>query len=784
MNSAHLKLALAALVGLLGLYFLRSGATGVFSARDDVQREREARLESIPEAEVTLPGGGVVREELVARGDGEGGDAAESVAERARTEVRIHIVCSVPFPEGAGGLRIYRGSRYESAYPEWQGEVDAEGKVTCALEPGDWWVALHAAPSTLFELRVPDAPEGIDWTQTLDHAHVVSGRCVDPGGSPVGGAEVFAAMDVDHRRAFPLLHANEDGRFRVLVGSRGEVVQLFAHTEALGTSLLTEVDPLDPTVEEVVITFAPRLSTLRGRVQTSEGEPLEGAEVRLLQKSGSLALVRPDEHQPLLTGADGRFEVAGLHPGRARVEARMAGYVTEVQRLTIEEENTEEVLLVMQPSRSLRVLVRAPGGEAPAPGATVQLSLAGAEAGSGEGPKKTTDRAGRVAFDGLPAGEIVVRARHPRLGFARALQVAAGQDEVEIILEPGETRLGRVEDDRGWPVQLKGALVEVKGTEGGVYTTSMMECDTDGTFELTHLPPRAALRVHVFDEGYDSYDRRFAPDEELLVKVQRKSWDASVLGRVVDGAGEPIQGADIAISAAGNPTIPMLASRSDGTFSFPEVPVGQFVLVVFVGDEGPRTLGPYQATAGPNDLGDLVIHEGGALRVNVTGTGGVAPQKGYCCLRTTEGLILLTSVLKEGSCRFDGVVPGEYLLSTYVRGYATPSEPMTIADGASEILDVELVRGLSVRLSCEVPRTDAQPNDKVFVEVRDGERLAFQGVLLQGAGGGYGTSFGLVPGSYRIEAWRSGQEERFTRSVVVGAEHAANGAQRIELMLR
>jgi len=118
--------------------------------------------------------------------------------------------------------------------------------------------------------------------------------------------------------------------------------------------------------------------------------------------------------------------------------------VSEIRALGLAGASSLAALLVAlplaaaEPPVGIRGTVTGPAG-LPIAGATIEVAAGAAGSDTGVARTVSTDAAGRFACDGLPAGEIAVRASAPRHVTAeRTLRVDRGTREIAIVLAPAE----------------------------------------------------------------------------------------------------------------------------------------------------------------------------------------------------------------------------------------------------------------------------------------------------------------------------------------------------------
>lgn len=210
-------------------------------------------------------------------------------------------------------------------------------------------------------------------------------------GTPVSDATVMASWDGGETRG------TTAGNGRVFLDvPRGATVAFDVdHPEYVRNDPLRRT--ITPDTDEVTVDVSPAVR-FTYRVSGTDGEPIEGARVRVLNDRG--AEVASGE-----TGADGRYVTPRLAAGDYTIRIERAGYLTVVQNESGTQSVTRQITLE-RGSVTLAVTVADPRADAPVEGATVRAAGA-----SGE-----TDADGRVALEVPVNDEVTVTAE--REGYA------------------------------------------------------------------------------------------------------------------------------------------------------------------------------------------------------------------------------------------------------------------------------------------------------------------------------------------------------------------------------
>jgi hypothetical protein len=261
---------------------------------------------------------------------------------------------------------------------------------------------------------------------------------------PVAAGPSLLRMAEEDRPPDPTLRGRTDAAGVLLAGGLPPAEGYLVRAGAEGCSLAeASVAVVAGRTTRVELRLLPA-AALVGRVVSSAGRPLDGAEVRLFHRIGS------DWEQTglLLSGASGEFRFETPKAGAAFVQAehRTEGAVAFAgASVTVEPGRTTDAgeLRVAEGTLLLRVL--APPTAAPAAAAEVKIVLfvAGGRRPGGIPFASTSLRSragGAVRYEGLPPGrlQILVSPDEPSFAPARVERPhrGGGVEEIEIVLEP------------------------------------------------------------------------------------------------------------------------------------------------------------------------------------------------------------------------------------------------------------------------------------------------------------------------------------------------------------
>ncbi|HSN85637.1 MAG TPA: carboxypeptidase-like regulatory domain-containing protein, partial [Thermoanaerobaculia bacterium] len=513
-----------------------------------------------------------------------------------------------------------------------------------------------------------------------------SGLALDQ--SPAGAGSLLVAVPRRGRAVFHIL--SRDGRSVPLVFG-GE--EKGGDKGGLPTSLALRSVRL------------PAAGALAGQVVAGKARrPVPGAYVWPAGDSG--AYVRAD--------ARGRFRIQGAPAYRwVWLGATAPGHSMEETPFRVKPRaGTDLPAILLEPRLGLAGVV-VDGQGHPLAGAEVRTSVNETRQGSDWSQPVATDSAGRFLIPNLTAGVVDVRVTHP--GFAPAIRTAmAGEPSLRVVLRPGHTAFGSVEDEDEKP--LAGVAVELKRTEDPtvsaitdrwIYRTTT---GCDGSFELANLPAGSFTLLLDSPDFGRGWSQVTIPEEEERVDLG-SFWPEHprVTGRVVDPQGKPIARARIWSQGRWNVIRERKAALTDeaGTFSFPAPDEGSVRLEVQREGFGmvQREVDP---KAGPIEV---VLHpaakvSGRVLSPEGKGIAGARIKYTPLYLQRTQPWYTTDS---EGHFELPEQAPGEIELEVTALGYLPGEKVRITVQAGQSVEDVELVLSPGVALAGLVLAEDGEP---------------------------------------------------------------------------
>jgi hypothetical protein len=436
-------------------------------------------------------------------------------------------------------------------------------------------------------------------------------------------------------------------------------------------------------------------ATAAGRVTTPSGS-LAGARVCAWPEHDQLQARFTAPVACAASDAQGRYELAGMRPGRWVVTASAAGWAAASHRpappatalvLRGGERKDGIDIALTEPGTNLRVIVRDLTG-GPIEGAIVfagsdRLDISTVSWLARPPSVGESNAEGFVELSVRPGG-ISVRARADGYAEGSSGGTAPGPD-IEVVLAPESAIAGRVVWD-GEPVANAIVTATIHQGQGRMPERAALATSDDaGRFRLSGLAPgnyRVQARV---DGGYGEVSTAleigFAEhmDDVVIELVGAGSLHARV---ELEGTGEPCKGGFVALRVNDSIVTDWASIGVEGDVEFPAlVPATyqpriscltgaskeRYASIVVTGTELPPVT--WLVEAGSTVRGRVLDHDGGAV-------------PGAEVMLARSGAFRISTADPDGSYEMLGVQPGTYQVSASRDALSTaPSEPLEVGPG-------------------------------------------------------------------------------------------------------
>ncbi|MEM9487564.1 MAG: carboxypeptidase regulatory-like domain-containing protein [Myxococcota bacterium] len=361
----------------------------------------------------------------------------------------------------------------------------------------------------------------------------LEGQVVDGDELPVSGARVVLGSNPPR-----IATSEEDGSFFFdKLVARRYTLQARASEGVAGPVTAR----LSANSEPVILRLKPG-GTVEVEVSDARAKsPLSSATVEL----------RGTDTQTAVTDSEGNAVITGVVPGFYRLVAYAPGYAKQFSRIRVTAAVKATARLSLRPGAAVSGKVVDPQGQ-PVAGAKVLYGGASEWAQRAD-PRRdamTTDNDGRFRFDALPAGSFRFTARHedyaPGSSELTTLDGSTETNELVITMEPAAVIIGKVVSQSGEPIP--SARVRVLVQTRGVNRARPRQTysDDSGAFRIGGLPRKGLELVALHESGSSEITPvdMVQPPHEREVTLTLSLTDA-ISGIVVDGQGEPIEGAQV-----------------------------------------------------------------------------------------------------------------------------------------------------------------------------------------------------------------------------------------------
>lgn len=372
-------------------------------------------------------------------------DTANDATIRFKRGVHVHGTVVDQADRPVAGAVISLGSSLDSPLAE----CDEAGRYSGYLLPGlvhlslvhlplDYYVPAGIVPN---ETVPDDAREMTFQPLRVAVGATLSGRVVDPQGSPVAGAEVvgrFPRTDVGER--MQLARSDRDGNFIMPNLPTSGSIRITASSATLSSKSAIVAGIRDPDLTTVPLEPFDALS-VSGRAIDTLGRPIAGAAVRIVSRRSDRVGGPIDEgfllfdgSQQIYTDIDGRFAT----PKQLRADRSYRVDIDAPGMMPVRTEAVDSAQwhtldfgdIVLPPTPRLRAVVGQVVDQAGRPVADAVVRQAG------DGPRPTraiSDADGRFRIGGVYEGPAWLLVSHDGSRL-QADRINAGSREVRVVL--------------------------------------------------------------------------------------------------------------------------------------------------------------------------------------------------------------------------------------------------------------------------------------------------------------------------------------------------------------
>ncbi|HEX5719813.1 MAG TPA: carboxypeptidase regulatory-like domain-containing protein [Thermoanaerobaculia bacterium] len=566
-------------------------------------------------------------------------------------------------------------------------------------------------------------------TLVLHPGAAARGRVTDAAGRPLAGTEVWLVEDdggpplpaAQIARGKPAASAGHDGRFAVEDLEAGRRIHLAAGRKGYVTAAVRGIEV--PTREPVVLVLE-EAARVSGEVVTEGGEPVAGAAVHLGGRSlpaGTVGIpIRPAElARQAAADAAGRFVLEEVASGEAELRAEAEGFQPSapVPVTIVPGKSVDGVRLVLSAGAALAGTVSMKGG-GPAAGARVTVGPVSALA----------DADGLYRVAGIPPGPREVEVRHPGSNRqVRQMEIEAGTNAADFLLDGGQPVAGRVMDEAGEPVE--GARVEIRLQDPWDPHTYTAASDDGGGFVF----PTVAAGLYDLRAGGTGYAESEAegavrvegrPVEGVQVVLRR---GVTVSGRLLGLSFEELAAAEVAAEA------PHGGSRGgtvdyQGVYEIPDLAPGDWLVRGSVRGRNRQAEARVTLAPGAREMERDLRFGGGLTLTGSVSHGGEPLSEARVSAHGFEAAMVRSGMTDhQGSFRLEGLEPGRYRLSiSSAREMLNYNEVVEVLADRDVVIDVPTAQVSGSVIS----EATSQPVPRVVVYLQQ----------LVGDGGGQGAS--------------------------------------------
>jgi protocatechuate 3,4-dioxygenase beta subunit len=758
----------AKLMAAIGVLLAVTGALALWATRDPVPANPEAASKVAERASVETSG---LPRDAMAATSMTNATERESVNTPAVDVLRTgSLVVHLRYGDDrapAEGITILVG-RLDDRAPAGsrRQRTDAAGVARfLALQPGRFDIATDRG--SLDKHADIVAGETTDLDCELAIGLHLTGVVVDTTDAPIVGAliEVVPLHGVGGEAEW-LTTSGGDGRFSVRAASRNMLVG--ARAEGHSASPLKFLQGRDGSQFEVRLQLGPPAGSVEGLVVDERGHAIPGAVVRIgtgwIPGDSVTGNGAPPLRALVHSDAEGRFRALGVPPGMQPVVAAAEGCAPWQGTCEVAAHLVARLRIELRAGASICGKVLTAKGE---PAAEVIVEVG--EPDDFARYVTTTSDDGRFELSSLPAGELLLVARHSALGQAeqRVHTEAGTESECGLRLTRGLELRGRVVDETGAPIAAAQLMcfLSTGGSEMGSAST-----DREGHFAILNWPAGKVLVVRVYARGFENLRRTDVTPNAPLELVMRRSQSMTVRikGVVLSPDGKPLPNVMVYALGKVDPSRnDAQLTAADGRFELgPLVPATWTIWVDASAYPDYRSEPRELAADAVWDLGEIRLLESCRAILTVDGDRTDLSFRVVDAADNARGSV----VEENGVLVARRIAPGPHRILVQGKTVAAQSIPFMAQAGEPTHVAVKLVPGIRQRFEIAAQALDPLPNSATLQVRRGKELLASWWVLLQ-ASQPANTELCLPRGDFTLTV-SEGERQFATAAFSVGTTEA------------
>ncbi len=434
----------------------------------------------------------------------------------------------------------------------------------------------------------------------------VTGTLTMPDGStPVSGVQVVLSTQADSTQVMGFSVTDSSGAFSFTYVPVQQPFRLDALDVRTGRSATGSGELSTPNQVATVNLVLAAIGTIQGTVWNhAQSQTIANPQVSTVIPgvSGMISTTGDAQGQYAFPGLpQGTYNVSAVDPTNGARASGQGAITTEGQDFVLD--------LIMPAFRSVTGTVTRSDGATPVPGAVVTLDRSHQQA---------ADANGAFSFTGVTLGSYDVMAADPLSLDGGKVHIGVTTDG-EVVQAPVRfvglgTVQGAVKDASGNPVEGFSVRLSDQNDYSGTDSAGPIGTPADGSYEFQsqhvgHITVTAVAPVGSGDTRRGTAQGDLSSDGGTLALDIALSASGSVSGKVVDGQGAAVSGAQVQLTFTSPPSTWYAGTDTAGSFRFPVLPMGTFTVFITAPTGGHARSGGTLSSDGQNlDLGAITLN--------------------------------------------------------------------------------------------------------------------------------------------------------------------------------